>query len=610
MRNGRVENCFFAYNRAENDSVKDGHTIIVWGGELRNCTIVRNDAVCTAGVHAERNGKVRNCVMAEGTSASANVNAVCWGGTATCFDHCATDVEAINENCFSAPAIGFTDSANGDFTLAASSLCIDQGAELLEPEAEATDLLGAKRISGQGIDIGCYEFDSSAFSVGFSAEPLVAFAPAIITLTAQASGDDIGPAIDYYWTVRNGDTVIVSHDRSPVFQTTYAVPGLYDVTLCATNRETGETATATSSAVFEIGAKTLYVVNENPNAAFPFSTWETASATVHDAVDAALEGAEIVVSNGTYLLPRQIDLTKVLTLRGLTGHPEDVILKRSPNAGESRILRLNAGKEALVHGFTMTGGLGDGSNVRILAKGGCVSNCVIRNGRCSSKFDRGGGFLLESEDGLVTHCVISNNTSTAAWDNGSTHGTAADVLAGRFEHSLVTGNLPSHLTNTFCQVVNVGDGTVRFCTIVNNVSTNCAGVNCMGEGIIENCIIAGNRTAQTNKTYAVFGALRHDYRGLFIYPERSNEFVRCATDQLKLNDTCLRSTPEALYAAFDEGDYHHKRHSPAIDKVLPEETDPMPEIDLDGKPRLEHRRYDLGCYEMTYVTPGTMLMLR
>ena len=32
--------------------------------------------------------------------------------------------------------------------------------------------------------------------------------------------------------------------------------------------------------------------------------------------------------------------------------------------------------------------------------------------------------------------------------------------------------------------------------------------------------------------------------------------------------------------------------------------------DLDSRPRLDHRLYDLGCHEGVYIQPGTFLILR
>lgn len=59
----------------------------------------------------------------------------------------------------------FADTANGDFSLTSSSPAIDAGLStgfvIL-----STDLNGDKRIQGQGVDLGCYEFGGQASSIG------------------------------------------------------------------------------------------------------------------------------------------------------------------------------------------------------------------------------------------------------------------------------------------------------------------------------------------------------------------------------------------------------------------------------------------------------------
>ena len=50
----------------------------------------------------------------------------------------------------------FADAANGDFTLQPNSPCRNEG-RLEDWMTDATDLAGSKRVSGRGVDMGCYE---------------------------------------------------------------------------------------------------------------------------------------------------------------------------------------------------------------------------------------------------------------------------------------------------------------------------------------------------------------------------------------------------------------------------------------------------------------------
>ncbi len=74
----------------------------------------------------------------------------CWGGASG-----ATNFDAEPR---------FRDHDGGDFRLRADSPCLNKG--LNQPwMAEATDLVGARRIFGQRVDPGCYECQATAASI-------------------------------------------------------------------------------------------------------------------------------------------------------------------------------------------------------------------------------------------------------------------------------------------------------------------------------------------------------------------------------------------------------------------------------------------------------------
>ena len=609
LDNGHVENSLFAYNRVIDDNSRVGHTVAVLGGQLVNCTIVRNAATAVGGVYANK-GMVQNCLIAENTTLAASPEYPCWGGKSSLFDHCATDMAPINDSCPSGPAVALADLWNGDFRPTAASFLVDAGAR--DAVVGPLDLDGKNRVSGEGIDIGCYELDQSDFSIGFIVSSAEVFAPTKVKLSARAKCVGEGDDIEYHWMVKSASDTILSEENGPVFEFLCTRPGSYDVTLCATNRTSGKSASAFSSLALVVGTKTSYVVPGNPGAAFPYGSWETASATIQPAIDSAYEGSEVVLTNGVYSLKGSIFLRKNITVRGVTGRPEDVVLRRNPKGSASRVLEVDAGTNALVHGLTLTDGCtGGGGNLYIHTRGGSVSNCIIRNGRCTG-FSIGGGFLLDSPAGLITHCVISNNTSESGRNDGrggTVHGTAGDILRGRLEHSLITGNNPDPYSGaTFRQTLNIRGGAIRYCTVAGNVSTNCAGINCLG-GTVEHCVIAGNRSARPEEDFSAWGTIDKDEGG-HSNLALSNNFVCCIADVTPINGGCLQAMAEKLFVSCQTGDFHLRRGSPAVDVVFPGVAGEMPSVDLDGKPRLELRRYDLGCYEQTYVTPGTVLFLR
>src|ERR1051325_6022311 len=76
-----------------------------------------------------------------------------------------------------------------------------------------------------------------------------------------------------------------------------------------------------------VSATTRFVNLSNTAPAAPFTSWATAATNIQDAVDAAVAGDEILVTNGVYQ-PRdravygssnRVAVTKPLTLRSING---------------------------------------------------------------------------------------------------------------------------------------------------------------------------------------------------------------------------------------------------------------------------------------------------
>jgi hypothetical protein len=159
---GRAENCLFAHNASSTD--KYGHIVAVVGGEMNNCTVTMNRGVGISGIYGD-GGTVRNCVIAGNTTSAGGETYSVWGGKASVFVNCASDYYPPNDTCLAGTGLALADPANGDFHLLPGSFCIDAGTAITA--ISATDLDGNPRIQGDGIDIGAYEFDPTAFTLRF-----------------------------------------------------------------------------------------------------------------------------------------------------------------------------------------------------------------------------------------------------------------------------------------------------------------------------------------------------------------------------------------------------------------------------------------------------------
>jgi hypothetical protein len=177
----------------------------------------------------------------------------------------------------------------------------------------------------------------------------------------------------------------------------------------------------TSSAL----ATVRYVNLNNANPAPPYTTWATAATNIQDAVDAAVPGDEVVVTNGIYATPglAEIDTAtnivavhKPLTVRSVNG-PDLTIIN---GGGTNECLYL--ANNAVMVGFTLTNGYtyGNGGGVYCESTNAVLTNCVLTS-NCTPNFGRGGGFPGPlscagggAYGGTLNNCTLIGNSGGGA----------------------------------------------------------------------------------------------------------------------------------------------------------------------------------------------------
>lgn len=279
---------------------------------------------------------------------------------------------------------------------------------------------------------------------------------------------------------------------------------------------------------FSANAETkVYVVKDNPNAAEPYNTLETAAATVKTATifatnlvgTAQAESVEVLVGKGEYNNDNNIYLCAGVTLRGATGNRDDVIIGQSSytSATTKRIV-VAKGAGAVIADLTITGGYvyahaGNGKydygGGVYLTQGAMITNCHIT--ACTGHYGgQAAGLYVSSSyvyDTLVDKCVTKPNKSTAPI---ATYGYAVYVTGNsvvdrcQIVDNKATGT--KYDTNRTGGALCINNSAAGSSTIVRNslIARNSATYQrtarevCMGSGVsirygtLENCTVISN----------------------------------------------------------------------------------------------------------------------
>lgn len=287
----------------------------------------------------------------------------------------------------------------------------------------------------------------------------------------------------------------------------------------------------TLTALGSASAAVLHVDLNSTNPIPPYVSWATAANVIQDAVDAAVNGDEVLVTNGVYEvggrainggITNRVAATVPISLRSVNG-PKLTTIRgyQIPGTiyGSNAVRGVYLTNGASLAGFTVTGGgtapsyFGDvsGGGIYCADNSVVISNCVITDNAASLL---GGGSL----GGTFYECLISNNTAVG-YSEGSGAGVAHGIInnciivenTGIFgggviyctvNNSLVTGN-SAHYS---------GGGaywsTLINCTVTANSADQLAGG--VYESTLTNCIVYYNAAAVSPNHYG-------DYTGAFYY---------------------------------------------------------------------------------------------
>jgi len=236
-------------------------------------------------------------------------------------------------------------------------------------------------------------------------------------------------------------------------------------------------------------ATTCYVNLNNASPMPPYTNWATAATNIQDAVDAAMTGDTVLVTNGVYAnggravygqMTNRVAVNKPLTLLSVNGPAMTVIVGAAASSGrlgDGAIRCAYVGTNAVFCGFTMTTGYtrAAGDIVREQSGGGVwcevsgvVSNCTLIANQAS--YYGGGAY-----SGRLNNCTLATNV--ALWKGG---GASDNVL-----QECVLNN----------------------CTLIGNTAGDAGGGACYA--ILNYCNLSGNSASGDGGGGAAFSTLNN-----------------------------------------------------------------------------------------------------
>jgi hypothetical protein len=267
-------------------------------------------------------------------------------------------------------------------------------------------------------------------------------------------------------------------------------------------------------AVDEISsAATHYVDVNSTNATPPYTNWATAATNIQDAVDAAVAGEEIVVTNGLYA--GGLLVNKALRVQSVNGPQFTTIAGGGPC--------VSLASNTSLSGFTVTGGLSlyTGGGLYCASPSAEVSNCLIEGNCVINLYTQSGTSGICSGDaygggaygGTLNNCTLAYNSAQIcvsgtgpvprAYAGGAYGGVLNNcTLTGNIAGYYGTGGAAHHCTLNNCTLSGnsagngggASDSTLNNCTLTENTVNN--GDNGSGGGALNstlnNCTLTAN----------------------------------------------------------------------------------------------------------------------
>ena len=581
--NSRLYNCLVVTNSA---AYYGGGA---YSGELYNCTVVGNAATSESSdaIGGAYGATIVNSIVYFNTAPgnpSANFNSY-----ATLSNSCTIPLPGNGGgNMTNDPGILSLDNPR----LLAGSPCVDRGLAL-GWLGGARDLDGEARLNGP-VDLGADELWLDGLTGPITVSIQAALTNVVPGFALRLEARLAGKVQGYQWDFGDGTTQAGALSVAHAF----GGPGVYPVTLTASNLEARVTATV---AVTVISGDVYVAVSGNDGAGG--GSWATAKATIQAAVEAAPAGGRVWVSNGVYqaggraaggaLLTNRVAVDKAVAVRSVNGPEVTWIAGGLPAGsdlnGEGAVRCVYLAEGAVLSGFTLTNGhtlanysLSEpnkrGGGVYCASTNAVVSNCVVAG--CSA-YSGGGG----AAGGSLYDCALLNNDCWSDSGGGVINSTLFNCRFLGNRAWTGGGAYYSRLYN--CLVVTNSayyfgggaySGELYNCTVVGNLATSdsSGAIGGVSDARIVNSIVYFN-TAPGNPSANYSSAT---FSNSCTFPLPSN-----GGGNFTNNPNFL--SPSLLWLAAG---------SPCIDRGLRAAWMDVA-LDLAGNPRIVGTNVDIGAFE-------------
>jgi hypothetical protein len=324
-----------------------------------------------------------------------------------------------------------------------------------------------------------------------------------------------------------------------------------------------------------------YVDVNNPAPASPYTSWSTAAADIQSAVDAAVGGDEIIVTNGVYSgggraigpITNRVAVDKALTVRSVNG-PK----------------------------VTLIQGTGDiflsSEHVRgaYLADGATLSGFTVSDGWAyDGIYPSGGGVWCETTNAVITNCVLAGNFALYA---------GGGACGGTLNNCVVVSNSSVPNGRGFG-----GAGGGAFGSTLNNclVYGNSGGTN---GGGASSCIL-NNCTLSANNALSAGGASFSTLNNCILYYNSPDNSVPWFGNTMNYSCTTPSSagpgniTAPPLFVDLPNGNLRLQSNSPCLNAG--NNAYVVGATDLDGRPRIAGGSVDMGAYEYQPGASGAFI---